>query len=473
MTTSSWGLLQLDSNVAVGMAEGSSIRFLWTTILLPPTLALVYAVSSAVFLSYFGECPWRTHFPHVVVRLSVWIVFVAVVVPTLRTAADELQQQRQDKVFGWLTALAVHATTSLALSAYLIRQTRIHVVEGGRAPKIVSSNHLQGKVVLITGANTGIGKETAMQLAEQGAKIILACRSASKAQVAKNEILNHLVAKKKKDPDNNNSNDNNAIEILPLDLSSLASVRKAALMVQENKWKVDILILNAGVMMGKQVITEDGYELMMQANHLGHYYLTRLLLDNGAINTTVSTPSSSSSSSTPPNTVGKVLVITSSTYRFTKCLDLEDLFCTTGKRNYTLFGQYEMSKLANIMFVQELHRRYNKDGDDSSSSSSSQKLFTAAIHPGLVRTDVVRNMPWYLYYPNTMFAWALQTLQKTPAQGAWCTTFLATATDPTTSSLSGKYWVNQTTQELWPCAQDRDAALALWNKSARYVGMDP
>jgi hypothetical protein len=98
------------------------------------------------------------------------------------------------------------------------------------------------------------------------------------------------------------------------------------------------------------------------------------------------------------------------------------------------------------------------------------KYFVAAVHPGLVRTDVVRNMAWYLRYPNTLFAAFVAALQKTPEQGAWCTVYLA-STD-TADSPNGQYWVSQKVQALWPCAMDLEGAKQLWVDSERYVHLD-
>ena len=413
------------------------------TILVPPALALLYAAVCAIFLPFFHECSWITHMNATVLRISVLVVFVAV------TAVPSVEQGD--------FALLFIAGMSTVLSIYLIRRTRFFVVEGGSEPMLLD---MQGKVVLITGANTGIGKETALQLAQKGARVILACRSLHKAEAAKKEIMDHLKKKcNRYHGGDDNDDDNEAIvDVLSLDLSSLASVKNAATELVNNnkkKQKVDVLILNAGVMMGKQIMTEDGFELMMQANHLGHYYLTRLLIDNGGINTT----KTSTTTTDETNHAARVLAITSSTYSFAESIDLHDLFCTKG-RKYTLFGQYAMSKLANILFVKELNRRY-------------PNLFVAAIHPGLVRTNVVRNMPWYLYYPNMVFAFALRTLQKSPAQGAWCTTYIAASSSSRNSLLSGEYWVNRNVQQLWPCAKDEAGASLLWRDSARYVGLDP
>ena len=382
-------------------------------ILVPPSLAFIYSISSAIFVSSWRECPWSQHLHTAVPRISSLVAFVAATV----ALTDD-----NNGVFAFLVTL------SGSLSWYLMVQTRIHVIDGGPPPQLST---MKGQTVLITGANTGIGKETAHQLAEKGATVIMACRSLNKAEQAKNDIVHRIQIQ--------NTSFEPKIELLQLDLSSLASVKKASQELKNRKLVVDVLILNAGVMMGKQSITDDGYDLVMQANHLGHYLLARLMLENGVIASENS----------------RILNVTSSTYSYAEKIDLEDLFCTKG-RQYTLFGQYSQSKLANILFTKELNKRF-------------PKVFSAAVHPGLVRTDVVRNMPWFLYYPNYIFSFVMCLLQKTPAQGAWCTTFLAAS--PLKELESGAYWVNRQTQKLWPCANQ--GSEELWNDSAKYVGLKP
>lgn len=386
-------------------------------ILIPMSLAFVYAVTCVGLHGFFRECTWGSFLPSLLPSLTVLAALIAAVCSI-----------RPDQE-GFFVVLAV---VSISLSIFLSYRTRISIVQG-LAPK--ASSDLGGKVVLITGANTGIGKETAIQLAERGATVIMACRSVSKGEEAKKDIVESVQRTRGTEP---------TIDIVSMDLSSLTSVKQAAAKLEQKKTNVDILILNAGVMMNKQVVTEDGYELTMQANHLGHYLLTRLLLKNGTLK----------------EDSGVVLTLTSSTYKFVPKMDLDDLFCTKN-RKYSLFGQYEMSKLANILFTTELDSRY-------------PNLFTAAIHPGIVRTSVVRNMPWYLYYPNIIFAWALWTTQKTPSQGAWCTVHVAAAAVTTTGKpvQSGQYWRNGQIQELFPCAKDPVAASRLWIDSAKYVGLD-
>ena len=379
-----------------------------------PSLAAMYAIVASLFLPSFRECPWSTHLPSTVPRVSLVAAVVAVIV----LGDDDLPTMQ--------TIVAIVVLTFL--SAYLMVQTRIHVVQGGPHQPL---GDMTDKVVVITGANTGIGKETARLLAQQGAIVVMACRSVGKAQHARIEIVQ-----------SDDRIDEGKIKVVSLDLSKLDSVRKAAAELRSSFGKIHVLINNAGVMMSQRVTTEDGYEMVMQANHLGHYLLTRLLLDHMADD-------------------GRILCLTSSTYSYAEKIDLDDLFCTEG-RTFSLFGQYSQSKLANIMFVQELARR--------------TKYFCAAVHPGLVRTDVVRNMPWYLRYPNQLFAAFLAALQKTPTQGAWCSAYLASVDvrrrDDNGETLllpNGKYWVNQKVQDLWPCAQDLEGATKLWSDSERYV----
>ena len=250
----------------------------------------------------------------------------------------------------------------------------------------------------------GIGKETVRQLATLGATVILACRSESRANEAMDDVRASLPKSNAKRAD---------LRFLPLDLSDLSSVRRAAELFRAMNLPLDVLILNAGVMMGDKRMTKDGYELMMQANHLGHFLLTTLLLE-----------------SQKEDHKCRVITLSSSTYCLAKNgLDFNDLFCESS-RKYTLFSQYAQTKLANILFAKELARRHN--------------VQSWAVHPGLVRTDVVRNMPWYLYYPNIIFAVAIAALQKQPKQGAYTTVWCAATDSP---PPNGTYLVNCQVQE--------------------------
>ena len=367
-----------------------------------PSISLLYALVSHIFVTAWGECRWNTHLSALLPRLSLLVAVLAV----------------QCSNILWILLVA-------AVSIYLVRDTRIQVIEGGPPPIIPYMK--DKKIVVITGANAGIGYHTTEQLAQRGATVVMCCRSVSRAEQARDQILK----------DNPATISPQQLQLLQLDLGSLQSVRQAAQELSYRHSKIDILINNAGLMMGTQEMTQDGYDLVMQANHLGHYLWTRLLLEHQA-----------------GRPMSRILNITSSTYVLASKMDVEDLFCQS-RRRYSLFGQYAQSKLANILFTTELAKRY-------------PTIQAHALHPGLVRTDVTRNMPWYLRCPNVMFASILATLQKTPAQGAWNTTYVATCTH-LTPGHNGSYWVNRSIQPKRPCAVDPEAAQQLWQKSAELV----
>jgi len=279
---------------------------------------------------------------------------------------------------------------------------------------------MKGKVVLITGANTGIGKETAKQLLELGCTVFLACRSESKARAAMQDISSTVAGAETR------------MHFLPLDLADLASVRAAAEAFERTGPSLDVLVNNAGVMMGERRGSAQGDEMTMQCNHLGHFLLTLLLLPRLR------------------RSGGRVITVTSSTYTLSKRILLEDLQCE--RRLYSLFGQYSQSKLASILFAYELSRR-------------EPSIQSIAIHPGLVRTDVVRNMPFWLRFSNQCFGFVLSSLQKTPEAGAYTSVYCSAK-----HGLTGLYYVNSREADLRPCATNPDDALRLWTLSEDLVG---
>jgi NAD(P)-dependent dehydrogenase (short-subunit alcohol dehydrogenase family) len=303
-------------------------------------------------------------------------------------------------------------------------------VEGGEEPKL-KKFCMRGKLVLVTGANTGIGLETVRRLVKEGARVIMACRSEEKAYEAMEAIKEYHFKRRL-------LIDDSQLIFLSLDLADFDSVRKAAKTVLDMNLPLYCLINNAGIMMAEKKLSKDGNELCMQANHLGHYLLTRLLLSN-----ILETPGA------------RILNVTSSTYALAnKGMDFDDLMCDK-TRHYSLFGQYAQSKLANILFTKELAKRHDK-------------LRCYAIHPGLVRTDVVRNMPPLLYYPNLVFGFILATLQKTPEQGAYTSIWAACTDNP---PLNGSYLVNSKVSATNALATDEVQAAKLWDISETLVGI--
>jgi NAD(P)-dependent dehydrogenase (short-subunit alcohol dehydrogenase family) len=201
-----------------------------------------------------------------------------------------------------------------------------------------------GRTALITGANSGIGLGAAHALASKGARVILACRNREKAVEASRSIArDHPGA---------------TLEIVPLDLADLASIREAARRVRERVDSIDLLINNAGLMGIPRSQTSDGFEMQLGTNHLGHFALTGLLLEK-----LLASPDS------------RVVTVTSATHKAAR-LAFDDL---NGEIRYNRFRAYGQSKLANLLFSYELQRRLE---------SSRSRTHSLAAHPGVVRTNI-------------------------------------------------------------------------------------
>ena len=375
------------------------VPLLFFGLLFPPMVAFVYSAGVLGMYAGFHEWTLAEKGPALVSRFAL-----------LGGAASITYSDRYANAYGTdisdekrILMLAVQSALMWVLGIFFCFETRYEDVVGGRNPSNkLDETALQHKTVMITGSNAGIGKETAKQLAALGAStIILACRSPKRGQEAMEDLKKYQTKKTK-----------TQYIVLECDLGSFDSVRQAVKTLKDRQQQskdipqIDVLVLNAGVMMNDQVMTEDGCETMMQANLLGHFLLTRLLLAQKLIKP---------NKKAPP----RVLHLTSSTYQIAiqghGGMDLEDMMCDKKKRKYALFGQYGQSKLGNILFAKELARRYP------------DQLVSLAIHPGIVRTDVTRNMPAILRIPNQVFGSIVQCLQKTVPQGAWCSVSGATS----------------------------------------------
>jgi len=332
---------------------------------------LSYELFTWTMHGFSGEVKWnfRNRLPHALARLTICIVAIAV----YYNNNDEKNN-----------VILLPALLLLVSSMYLMYLTRVGIIGKVYIP---AKNSMVGKVVLVTGANSGIGKETVRQLYHLGATIIMACRNEKKAQTAMKDILQ-------------SDDTNNRLVFLSLDLSDFTSVRAAATNVLNSHPKLDVLINNAGVMSSTQRTTVDNYELCMQANHLGHFLFTLLLM-----------PLLLKSNA-------RILNLTSSTYKLATHIgfDFDDPYCTKG-RQYGLFQQYGMTKLCNILFTKELVRRNNK-------------LVSYAIHPGVVRTEgITGNMNFFLKYGSMACGFFLMWVMKTSQQGAYSTVWLASTED--------------------------------------------
>ncbi|WP_459644288.1 SDR family NAD(P)-dependent oxidoreductase [Kineococcus sp. NUM-3379] len=242
-----------------------------------------------------------------------------------------------------------------------------------------------GRVAVVTGANTGLGFETARVLAERGATVVLAVRDVDKGARA--------AARAGGD-----------VRVQELDLTSLASIRTAAAALREAHPRIDLLVNNAGVMYTPKRTTRDGFELQFGTNHLGHFALTGLLLDR-----LLPVPGS------------RVVTVSSSGHRIRAGIHFEDL---QWERSYSRAGAYGQSKLANLMFTYELQRRLAAHGGNT---------VAVAAHPGVSNTELVRNSPAAV---RALMDRLAPLVAQPAATGALPT--LRAATDP--AVLGGQYY---------------------------------
>ena len=242
-----------------------------------------------------------------------------------------------------------------------------------------------GRTAIVTGANTGIGLETARMLALRGADVVLACRNPEKGEAALARIQGE--------------SPKGAATLGALDLSDLDSVAAFAGGFASKHGRLDLLILNAGVMVPPLGRTKQGFELQFGTNHLGHFALTARLLPLVLA------------------TKGARVVVVSSTAQSVGRIDFDDL--NWNRRTYRALPAYGQSKLANMMFALELSRRLARAGEGAR---------VTAAHPGWTATDLQRTASFAQFF-NPMFA-------MKPPDGALPT--LRAAVDP--DAASGSYW---------------------------------
>jgi NAD(P)-dependent dehydrogenase (short-subunit alcohol dehydrogenase family) len=275
------------------------------------------------------------------------------------------------------------------------------------------------KTMLITGANTGIGKAAAEALAADGHRLYLACRSEEKTLPVIDEIARKT--------------GNAEVRFLPLDLSRLASVRECAAAFLDTGDTLDVLMNNAGVA-GQTGLTADGFELTFGVNHLGHFLLTALLLDR-----------------LKQSAPARIVNVSSIAHTQAKGIDWEAVRKPT--KNITALPEYAVSKLANVLFTQELARRLEGTG-----------VTTYALHPGGIGSDIwSRRFPTFLRGPVNAL---VGLVMKSTAEGAKTQVWCATADE--LASESGKYYDN--CQEKEPSAvATPELAAELWRRSEEWT----
>ena len=258
-----------------------------------------------------------------------------------------------------------------------------------------SKARLDGKTVIITGSNTGIGKEAAKDFYGRGARVIMACRNKEKAQKATTEILNS---------DKHISGDAvGEIVNYTLDLSSITSIKEFCQEIIEKEDSIDILVNNAGIIAPinqEQQLTEDGFDLTIGTNHLGPFLLTNLLLEK------------LSESKHKP---ARIVNVASEAYKWGD-IQTKDLNFSSAVPYPGSFKAYGQSKLCNILFSEELSKRVQ-----------GQNISIYVLHPGTVQTDITTDkFPWYVrFYTQWFSVPLLYMFAKSSKQGAQTTIYCA------------------------------------------------
>jgi NAD(P)-dependent dehydrogenase (short-subunit alcohol dehydrogenase family) len=281
-----------------------------------------------------------------------------------------------------------------------------------------------GRVAVVTGANTGLGFDTARVLADRGATVVLAVRNVEKGKQAASRMTGDVTVRE-------------------LDLTSLESIRTTAADLRATHQRIDLLINNAGVMYTPKRTTHDGFEMQFGTNHLGHFALTGLLLD-----LLLPVPGS------------RVVTVSSVGHRIRAAIHFDDL---QWERSYSRVAAYGQSKLANLMFTYELQRRLASRGTTTA----------VAAHPGISDTELARNAPALVRLPLT---WLAPVITQPAAKGALPT--LRAATDP--AVLGGQYYGPDGVGEARgnpqlvtssPQSYDMDIQQRLWTVSEDLTGV--
>ncbi|XP_072766791.1 retinol dehydrogenase 11-like [Anoplolepis gracilipes] len=303
-----------------------------------------------------------------------------------------------------------------------------------------SKARLVGKTVIITGANTGIGKETARDFYRRGARVILACRDLQKANDALEDLKNNPPSRADRKQFQGAPGE---LVIYRLDLSSLKSVKECARNLITKESAIHLLINNAGVMMCPQETTEDGFELQLQTNYIGHFLLTLLLLPK-------------IQSSEP---ICRIVNVSSAIYKHGIIHDDLNL-----KESYTPLKAYIQSKLANILFTKELARRLKE--------ANINGINVYSLHPGVIPTELGRHFNRTIFPGvNTVIRTVLRPFLKNPEQGAQTTIYCSV--DEKAADETGLYYKECNVATLHWRAQDNQIAKNLWDQTCRLLHLKP
>lgn len=292
------------------------------------------------------------------------------------------------------------------------------------ASAICFSRRMSDLICLVTGANSGIGLETARALVGRGATVVMAGRDPKKIERAVEDVRGTVHS--------------GHAEPLVCDLASTRSVRDAADEFRSRYRKLDLLINNAGLFLSDRMLSSDGFESTIAINHLGHFLLTHLLreaiLSSGA---------------------ARVINVSSNAHYSAKGIDVDDF--RAERRRYTGARAYSESKLANVLFTRALSRRWSARG-----------VTVNAVHPGVVNTRIAADGDARGF---VRLLWDLgRPFMLTPVDGAKTTLYVATSDEG--RSVSGRYFVKSAQRSPSRLALDDALAERLWEASEKALGIE-
>ncbi|XP_047080487.1 short-chain dehydrogenase TIC 32, chloroplastic-like isoform X2 [Lolium rigidum] len=280
-----------------------------------------------------------------------------------------------------------------------------------------------GLTAIVTGASSGIGAETARVLAARGAHVVMAARNVAAADSVRQAVLAATPAA--------------TLDVMELDLSSMASVRKFAADFNAKGLPLNILVNNAGLLATSFTLSKDGIEMQFATNHVGHFLLTHLLLET------------MKKTSCESNVEGRIVNVSSVGHRFTyqEGIRIDKI---NNEAEYSASGAYGQSKLANILHANELARKFKEEGVNITANS---------LHPGSIITNILRNHSIIDFLHGSLG----MLLLKNANQGAATTCYVAL--HPGAKGVSGKYFCDSNVYEASEKAKDVELAKKLWDLS--------
>jgi NAD(P)-dependent dehydrogenase (short-subunit alcohol dehydrogenase family) len=278
---------------------------------------------------------------------------------------------------------------------------------------------MKSKICLVTGANSGIGYVTTMELAKRGARVGMVCRSADRGEEARQNIIAQT--------------QNDRIDLFICDFAVQSQIHTLAQEIKTKYERLDVLVNNAGLIGNERELTTDGLELTFAVNHLGYFILTNLLKD-----CLLKSPE------------GRIVNVSSEMHRFTK-LDFDNL---QSEKSYTSIKAYGISKLCNILFTKELAKRLK-----------GTNLVTNCLHPGAVATNFANKANGFLKF---LFKFS-KPIFLSPEQGARTVVYLATEDEA--AQYNGEYWEKNKIKKPSLDALNEAYATKLWEISAELTSL--